>query len=259
MTTNTKCGFCGVRGHTIGNCNSIEGNQLCTVIKSRALDYFTSHRDWSINSRARIFYEHLKNRNYIVKELRFILSKMRCSTNGTKQELAARIVHQHFFLRLALRELPHLLSYHDRINTNEYVKYWWHLSIGVSTEESNRQLNEYFDWIAELDFEMEMEIQDNSVTKFPIQVSMEPVELTDENEKPPTFECAICMEDECSILDKVDIDCKHSFCKQCISQVMLDSQAKRKHPCCALCRSDFKTIGVRMHNVLEDFKERFCM
>lgn len=259
MTTNTKCGFCGVRGHTIGNCNSVEGNQLCTVIKSRALDYFTSHRDWSINYRAIQFYEHLKNRNYIVKELRFILSKMGCSTNGTKQELAARIVHQHFFLRLALRELPHLLSYDDRINMEEYVKYWWHLSIGVSTEESNRQLNEHFDWIAELDFEMEMEIQNNSVTKFPIQVLMEPIELTDENEKPPTFECAICMEDECSILDKVDIDCKHSFCKQCISQVMVDSQAKRKQPCCALCRGNFKTISVRMYDVLEDFKERFCM
>jgi len=255
MSTNTKCGFCGLRGHTIGNCNSTFGNQLCSVIKSRALDYFTSHRDLSINSRAIQFYEHLKNRNYIVKELRFILSKMGCSTNGTKQELAARIVHQHFFIRLALRELPHLLSYDDRINMEEYVKYWWHLSIGVSTEESNRQLNEYFDWIAELDFEF----QDNSVTKFPIQVSMEPVELTDENEKPPTFECAICMEDECSILDKVDIDCKHSFCKQCISQVMVDSQAKRKHPCCALCRGNFKTITVRINNVLEDFKERFCM
>jgi len=259
MTTNTKCGYCGVRGHTIGNCNSIEGNRLCTVIKSRALDYFTSHRDWSINSRAIQFYEHLKNRNYIVKELRFILSKMGCSTNGTKQELAARIVHQHFFLRLALRELSHLVSYEDRVNMEEYVKYWWHISIGVSQEESNRHLNEYFDWIDEMDFQEFDNNNDDSITKFPIQVSMEPVELTDENEKPPTFECAICMEDECSILDKVDIDCKHSFCKQCISQVMVDSQAKRKHPCCALCRGNFKTISVRRYHVLEDFKERFCM
>jgi len=262
MPVNTKCGYCGVQGHDIGVCNSLQ--QLCTVIQSRALDVFTSNIDWSVNSRARIFNEHLKNnRNYLVKDLRFILVKMGCSTNGTKQSLAARIVHQHFYLQLALRQLPHLLSFNDTLHISEYINYWFNISNGLSLDQANRQLDSYFDFIREIDI---LEIDNtnfhqynNSVIKFPIKVFMELVDLTDENEKPPTFECAICMEDECSVLDKVDIGCKHSFCKQCVTNVILDSQAKRKHPCCALCRSDYKTMHVRMHNVLEDFNHRFCL
>lgn len=260
MPINTKCGYCKLKGHTIDNCNSEEGIQTCNYIKSRGIDFFTSNQP--INHRANNYYKEIQ-RDCNVQELRFILAKVGCSTTGTKSELAARFIHEYFFRSIALRQLSHLLSINDRLHIGEYMNYWLNISRGVSTNEANRQMNEYFEFILNIDM---MQIDntnfhqyDNSVPKFPIKVFMELIDLTDENEKPSTFECAICMEDECSILDKVDIGCNHSFCKQCVTNVILDSQAKRKHPCCALCRSEYNTMHVRMHNVLEEFNEKFCL
>jgi hypothetical protein len=266
MSRQYKCGYCGLQGHTIGHCNSPQGNQVLEVMRSRAIDYITSRQDQPINSRAMSFYEHLKS-VYYVKELRFILSKLRCSTNGTKSELSARIIHEYFYLFLLIRN-PNLMAFEERSHANEYVKYWWHISIGISFELATIELDEYFEFVVYFNKQVEEKIK--------IKVFMEPIDLTDESEKEnvkpktfqsvpfqsvpfhsvpfqsETFDCAICMEDECSILKKVNMGCNHSFCKDCVISVMMDSKSKEKHPCCALCRRDYTTMCVRTYEVLKE-------
>jgi hypothetical protein len=234
-----KCGFCGVKGHNIAHCSSEKGKEICLKTISIAMDIFAL-RSQSIHERAMFFHEYLKIG--IIKELRFTLTRIGFATSGTKPQLIARIVHRYFYQYVVptiLSESPDVISMDDRLHMDEYVKFWWNISNGMSFDESNRSLRVYF----------------NSLSKFQIEVIVKPI---DENEKPSTFECAICMEDECSLLDKVDIGCKHSFCNQCVTRVMMDSREKRKHPCCALCRSDYKTMTFHTRDHVDIFKEQFC-
>jgi hypothetical protein len=216
----------------------------------------------SIQGRATLFQGYLKD-TYSLKELRVILAKMCCSTSGNKTVIIARIVHEHFFLRLGLREFHDTLSFNDRVHMDEYTKYWWHLSLGVSIITASAELNDYFEFVNSMevldfgDFSLEEMNFETIVKKFPIQISMKAIDLT-ETQGTETFECPICMEDECSVLDKVDMGCNHSFCKECVVHVMDDSQKKGKHPCCALCRQDYNRVYVRTDDVLDNLSERFC-
>ena len=58
---------------------------------------------------------------------------------------------------------------------------------------------------------------------------------------------------------KTQIQCNHSFCKDCVTQYMIKCQESNKFPCCALCRGDFMDIKVNNVDVLEEFQHRFCV
>jgi len=263
MTTQNKCGFCDAIGHTIQHCNSEMATIMYNNMKSRAIDYFTSNQGTSIHSRATLFQGYLKD-TYSLKELRVILAKMCGSTSGNKTAIIARIVLQHFFLRLGYRDFQDTLSFNDRVHMDEYTKYWWNLSLGVSIITASAELNDYFEFVNSmevLDFgnfsPASVVNVETTVKKFPILISMKAIDLT-ETQGTETFDCPICMEDECSVLDQVEMGCNHSFCKECVVRVMDDSQKKGKDPCCALCRQDYKRVYVHTGAVLESLRERFC-
>lgn len=263
----TRCGFCSEAGHVITNCISEVGNRIFLeaqlFMRNQFVYYYLSHHGNNefydnINDYANNCSQYLNS--LPMKSLRFILIKLGLFCNGIKGRLISRIIHTYFYLRLALREFSHLVRHQDRLHIDEYVKYWWHLSIGVPYNEALLELIEYFEFLEVMEYMNENENENNENNqKFPIKVSMTAIDLTDENEKPETFECAICMEDECSILDKVDMGCKHSFCNQCVSQILLDSQKKGKHPCCALCRADYTTLDVRMCHIMDNIVTQFCI
>ena len=135
----------------------------------------------------------------------------------------------------------------ERLHLDTYARYWRLLSEGLLFE-ANQELDRYFGLID----------QPEPKHKFPINVVMKTVDLTEEEEPTQSFECAICMEEECPILDQVELGCGHSFCVSCVSGVLTNSQKNKKHPCCGLCRADFKNTQVHTQKIMEDYNTRFC-
>jgi hypothetical protein len=196
----------------------------------------------SFHERTQLFYEFLINILY-VDELKLILSKKRCRISGNKRELAARFVNRYFIQELGYG--PYLRTHIDD-NERDHVHIYgisWTLRSQNSLIEANQQLDRYFRLIER--------------RKFPIKVVIKPIDLTEE-EPTQYFECAICMEEQCPILDQVELGCGHSFCVSCVSGVLTNSQKNKKHPCCGLCRAVFKNTQVHTQKIMEDYNRRFC-
>jgi len=241
MPRQSKCGYCYTEGHNITNCDSERGNTLFNRVHSRAIDYIVLENR-SFHERTILFYEFLINILY-VDELKLILSKKRCRINGNKRELAARFVYRYFIQELGYG--PYLRTHMDD-NERDHVHIYgssWVLRSENSLIEANQQLDRYFRLIER--------------RKFPINVVIKPIDLTEEEPK-QYFECAICIEEQCPILDQVELGCGHSFCVSCVSGVLTNSQKNKKHPCCGLCRAVFKNTQVHTQKIMEDYNTRFC-
>jgi hypothetical protein len=247
MPRNSKCSYCRNEGHTIRHCNSQEGYIFNDRIRSRAIDYIVLERQ-TIHERAKLFYKFLVQNCYL-EELKLLLSRRECHVNGNKKQLAARFIHNYFILELGLCQFPGIISHTDRRHIRAYLTYWYNLSQG--NQYVDRELNQYFDSINLLQ-------SDNDNTyKFPINVVMKTIDLTEETLQ-QHFECAICMEEQCPILDQVVLGCNHYFCTGCVTIMLTNSKNKKIHPCCALCRTEFKKIQLDNEKIMEDYNTRFC-
>ena len=253
----TNCSFCNLTCHTIRDCRSDEGTLFLNDVTTKSIDYLVmGNRETCLFTKSMAFYNHLNC--YNMKYLRFILSKKGESLTGTKKMLASRYVYRYFISELALQQFPDILSYDDILHCSEYLNYWRNISLGFSVEEADAQINEYFQFVlfSGTAYDLQSDFNYESIStasKFQIDVTIE--KENDVND----FECAICMQDDCSVSDKIRIQCNHSFCKDCITQYMIKCQESNKFPTCALCRGDFTDIKVNNIDVLEVFQDRFCV
>ena len=247
MPRQNKCGYCCKEGHNITQCDSEEGNRLFNRVRSRAIDYIVL--EIPLHERTKLFYNFLIRTCY-VPELKLILSKNQCLINGRKKHLAARFVQSYFIQELAYGPYLRHMEHNERVHIAIYANCWRLLSERHIVE-GNEELNRYFDLIKQVE----------PIHKFPINVVMKTVDLTEGAEEAgavQSFECAICMEEECPILDQVELGCGHSFCVTCVSTMLTNSQKNKKHPCCGLCRADFKSTRVHTPKIMEDYNTRFC-
>ena len=258
-----SCSFCGVKGHMISSCNSQEASDVFNSICSKAVDYIVLENR-SLQERAKLFYNYLIDRNFYVKELRYAVSKVGGLVRGNMSQLAATFIHSYFLVYLGLQQFPGILTENDRLNINAYLAYWEDLSLGKSINEVEQELNEYFEFLEGLQqFDLIMDSDFDFQTaklKFPIKIECQTIlsNEVDTSANDECFDCSICMEDTCSILDKITFGCKHSFCMPCISRVLQNGQSTKKDPCCALCRSDIKNILVHQTSILENFNTHYC-
>jgi len=233
----SKCGFCRKNGHRITNCNDRAGFDVLREVRDECYrvinEYINSDSIYiNIHTSCEKIYSFMQR--YSVKHLRFILVKSGCNSSGCKRELIARYIHEHL-----LETNFEILNYYDSLHIGAIVKYWWHLSIGVSEQEAWGEFCEYFEEVDENDRKSNIQIQ----------TLIRPIDLT--GDEVFSFDCAICLNDECSILDRIDMGCEHSFCRECITNLINDSQEKEKLPRCPLCRADCKTLHVRTTIALE--------
>jgi len=252
-----RCGYCSKPGHTVTNCDHYHGNIIFQYMENQGIR-FLNKIHLRLNDRANRFHSYLMQFN--VQELRLLISKinssvldMNLSIRGTKSQLLARIVHNYFF-EILLNASNYFVSTEDNIYKDAFILYWWNISIGRSVNEALTELNNYFDTIDRL------VSRNTEPQKFPITALIKTIDLTNEIENiQQSFECSICMEDECSNFDKVEISCNHIFCKECITKLLSNSQVKKKHPVCALCRRDVTTIYLENPSHLKFIKESFCL
>jgi len=249
MPRKHKCSYCGRQGHMIKHCNSVDGCVLFNNICSKAIEFITRENQ-SIHQRTDEFYNFLFH-GLQVDELKILLKNILRYIYGTKKELVTRFINA-YFIREYVMNGPYsiLMSDNERRHIHIYANYWRLLSEGAPLYESEEVLSEYLDLT-------DPNNTIHSIYKFPINVAMKPVDLTEE-EPTQSFECAICIEEQCPILDQVELGCGHSFCVTCISTMLTNSQKNKRHPCCGLCRAAFTHTTVHRQNIMEDYNTRFC-
>lgn len=251
MPRQSKCCYCQKEGHKITQCDSEEGNTLYGHIRDSGIKYICL--EWrTIHQRASMFYCYLM-RICRLDEIKLILSKRQCRTGGRKRELAARIVNSYFIQELAYGPYSRYIEHKERLHIDVYANYWRLLAEGELLNEAKQHLDRFLDLIKQVE----------PIHKFPINVVMKTVDLTEgagagEAGAVQSFECAICIEDQCPILDQVELGCGHSFCVTCVSTMLANSQNNKKHPCCGLCRAEFKSTLVHTEKIMEDYNTRFC-
>jgi hypothetical protein len=245
MPRESKCGYCRKEGHNISKCDSERGNTLFNNIRSRAIDHIMLERR-SIHERATLFYDFLMNICF-VDELKIILTKYGCIINGNKKQLAARFVYSYFIRELADGPFARYIEYHESLYLSTYAEYWGKISLGKPLNEANEELNKFYNLT---NYKLHY-------NKFPINVVIKTFDLTEEDPQ-LYFECAICMEENCLIVDQVKLGCNHSFCESCIDVVLTNSKNNKKKPCCALCRADFKTLQVHKYKTMEEYNNKYC-
>ena len=268
MPRQNKCSYCHTEGHNIYHCDSERGNRLFNHIRSIAIDFIVLERR-TIHERSLMFYEYLRN-IYYDDELKLLLSKQQCRIHGNKKQRLSRFINNYFIRELAYGPYSRHLEYNERVHIAIYSDYWRLLSEGKLIE-ANEELDRYLILVNQVhpnphnlafnpDIFPAQPNHNNQVEparKFPINVMMKTIDLTEE-EPTQYFECAICMEEECPILEQVELGCGHSFCSNCITQMLTNSQKNKKHPRCGLCRADFKSTQVHTQKIMKDYNTRFC-
>ena len=277
MPRQSKCCYCRKEGHNITHCDSEEGNRLFNHIRYMAIEFIVLERR-TIHERSKMFYEYLRN-IYYDDQLKLLLSKVQSRIHGNKKQRLSRFINNYFIPELADGPYSRHLEYNERLHIHIYSNYWRLLSEGKLIE-ANEELNRYLILVNQVDpiyvpayrpdifpayrpdifpAQPNHNNQVEPARKFPINVVMKTVDLTEEEEHPAqSFECAICMDEQCPILDQVELGCGHSFCVTCVSGVLTNSQKNKKHPCCGLCRADFKNTQVHTQKIMEEYKKEYC-
>lgn len=67
-------------------------------------------------------------------------------------------------------------------------------------------------------------------------------------------ECSICL-DENEINNFIKLGCNHEFCKDCVIKTIKTTQTRNTKLCCALCRSEVKSVTSRTEIIYNEMAE----
>jgi hypothetical protein len=238
--SSVKCGYCGIKGHTIVNCGSPQSIEIFDEIQRRAICYFTMDRlplfleTPTLQDKAKIFNRILLD-TYPVIHLKLALAKIGCTVQGTNVQLAAKFIHQYFLLTLT-KKYSYMLSDNDRTHLNDYLMYWYELSGGGK----------------------DISCSHKNLYKFPIKVNVHPLHLQTTDSSITKFVCIGCMR-KTSISKKVDVGCSHNLCSDCMVDQLTSCQENNVHPDCLFCCTKFTHLLVHKGSLLKKLNKQFCM
>ena len=238
------CSFCHQAGHNISRCNSdrlLEFEIICAnQVRNMTQQEF---KFWITN-------------NYINEQLLLKSFAIRKCQSNSRLSTAIYIEHivSYIFRNYVLEEnfeddiLNILVNFRNNSEINERLE----PSIEDIQGINQTVLREYM-----------LELFNNFMTNVRNQ-SLENRKLnifsTVENDETSGIcQCSICWEDK-EVKNFVKLGCNHEFCKDClIKSLKADS---REIPCCALCRSEVKTLRSRtdlVHSEMLDFVSEMSM
>jgi hypothetical protein len=112
-----------------------------------------------------------------------------------------------------------------------------------------RMYMSYLSYLSSLIVRDEYQIQipqnQRRTTNLTLTVETDSEENLDEN-----CQCSICWDDK-ERRQFVKLDCTHEFCKDCIKRTI----ESRNNLCCALCRSELRTITLRRQEIRDEIAE----
>jgi hypothetical protein len=230
-----RCSFCRIQGHNINNCNDnrlIVFENDCRIEKQRfelSNNPRTMFRNWLCDKSILL--------PFIVRSfaVRKCGSRMSDNINICIDNIIRYIYPDNEsndiiiinpndnefenFMRniyyLSTREMNNILEAEILLNFRNYI-----FQNETSSQKDNR-----FTFVSELD--------------------------ETNNDTNDICECAICYDDDIKNINFVKLNCNHKFCNTCLEKSIKNRQVNI--PCCALCRSEIKTMTFKDKNIKKDF------
>jgi len=257
-----KCSFCSEFGHSAQTCQSENAENDFEMLKDLIMDALEDD-DSDIIDRAFSIYNgmkinHFRNRQYkqllisIKRDHPELIGELQLTRGTRNDQLASAIIYFYFYKTHLVSEINNIHVTNFQKSMIPYNTHFWKLVCdGTIREVSIDSYNLHFSNIYYRILQARSLLRSQQpIEKFQIQFEIIPIDLTKDH-----FECSICMEDECSPFEKVVMNCNHSFCKNCVHQVLTDAKSKGKHPTCALCRQNFSKIQFVDQTILNEFSK----
>ena len=252
-----NCEFCGEIGHRIRDCSSNEGILLYECMNSIALQYINGYNFLPWNEKTLLFYTYLKTLKnkelkMILNELykkRIIFSRWLYDNRSVKIEMISTII-QNYFYRYLVYQYNGGITLEDGL-ISLYIRYWNYVVCYRIHDISVSSMDRFVHEIVRIRRQHTISNTTTTISnpyKY-IKIQLIPRDSTEEN-----FECPICLDEQCPS-EKVIVNCKHSFCKSCVNQVVHFARVKNQPACCALCRTSYSEIQVSTYENLQTFEK----
>jgi hypothetical protein len=244
--SNKCCSFCKQRGHNITRCNSdrlLEFEVICST-EVRIFESQYDFKNW--------LYQNYINSPNILKA--FAIRKFHINLR-TSVDHCIDIISGYIFANYAqendeedISELEtDLIRFLDEIRTRSQRDFPQEFYENPGSEQA--LMREYNIASALQNFFVQNRERNNVNRKLNIITNLV-INENDESEEnyknKEICECNICL-DEKEIINFVKLGCTHEFCKDCVIKTLKTDQ--RDNPCCALCRTEIKSIDSRIESV----------
>jgi hypothetical protein len=231
-----RCSFCRIHGHNISTCND---NRLTNFERECRIE--KQHCEFSINPRT-MFRNWLCDKSilspYVVQS--FAVRKCGSRMSNNMNVCIDNIID---YIYQDTNVLNNIIS---NINVNRGENLIRNINYVILSREINSMLEAeillgFRDYIFQNDTSLPRDNKFTFVSK-----------LDKTNDSEEICDCAICYEDDIKNINFVKLNCNHKFCNTCLKKA-IESTQNNKTPCCALCRSEIKTITFKDENIKKEF------
>lgn len=250
----TMCSFCGYIGHDIRSCESPEILSIEQSFAQLYVDNLCESTYLQLNSiQTEESFVYKMTSRYLLRHIRVVAvtTGIARASGFTKADYAALIYRLYTQMFITIASDNYVPNNDSESNSNNISSYVRNL-----IDEFNSVAGNAVNTINATN----TNATNNVSTKFNISVILDTNLDTSYNTSSDTSsntdcECGICLEHNIEKKNMVNLNCKHSFCCNCIVRV-LEMTSPSKTPCCAFCRAgitDIETSSSDNYTQLAEF------
>jgi len=249
IPTRRRCSFCRTQGHNISTCNDDRLTYFeheCRIEKR--------HFEFSNNPRT-MFRNWLCGKSILFPQIVRSFAVRNC---GSRMNSNINVCIDNIIIYI-YQDTTISNDVTQNLNVNEFesvMRIYSNLILSARDTNNRLETQTLLNTILEAEsllafgnyiFQNETSLQrDNKFTFVSI------LEETHDTEE--ICDCAICYEDDIKNINFVKLNCNHKFCNLCLEK-SIESKPDNKTPCCALCRSEIKTMTFKDENIKKEFSK----
>ena len=255
-----KCSFCRQPGHTITKCNSdrLQEFEAVCVETVRNINIPDDFKRWLMD-------------NYVGDQVllkTFVITRMGFTNNSVRTRNVIDLITEYIFTKYGNREqiivnnnniLSNNVSDNDISNLeNDLIHFLGNLRNNriMNRRQNTAQNIQNIEILRELlsfvyNANMNSRMQEfNEIAPRKLNINLV-IDVSDDTEN-SNCQCNICWDDKPNN-SFVKFGCNHDFCKDCVISSFRSEQISNS--CCALCRSEIKTITTKTTDVYSELSE----
>lgn len=228
------CSFCGYIGHDIRSCESPEILRIEQSFAQLYVDNLCESTYLGLNNvQTEEFFVYKMTSRYLLRHIRVVAvtTGLARASGFTKADYATLIYRLYTQMFITIASGNYVPNNDTETNTNNIASYVRNLidEFNLAAENAVNIINA-------------TNATNNASAKFNISLILDVSQNTSSDTSSNTdCECGICLEHNVEKKNMVKLNCKHSFCSDCVVRV-LEMTSPSKTPCCAFCRAGITDI-----------------
>lgn len=243
----TMCSFCGYIGHDIRSCESPEILSIEQSFAQLYVDNLCESTYLQLNSvQTEEFFVYKMTSRYLLRHIRVVAvtTGLARASGFTKADYAALIYRLYTQMFITIASGNYVPNNNSESNSNNIASYVRNLidefnlaaenavnTINATNTNTNNVSTKF-----NISLILDMSQSTSSITSS--DTNLDTNSITSYN---TDCECGICLEHNIEKKNMVSLNCKHSFCCNCVVRV-LEMTSPSKTPCCAFCRAGITDI-----------------